>query len=34
MGVPKHTTMRWVAAIIFIIAACTDKLDELDGPQI
>lgn len=23
----KNTTMRWVAAIIFIIAACTDKLD-------
>ena len=23
----KNTTMRWVAAIIFIIAGCTDKLD-------
>lgn len=23
----QNTTMRWVAAIIFIIAACTDKLD-------
>lgn len=22
-----NVTMRWVAAVIFIIAACTDKLD-------